>query len=80
MLRMNTTMKNFDNLHGMPFYGLSRDNYISSLISISKADSEPESEGRAFYNSLTDAEKADIVTLSDGRRMIRKYAERANLI
>lgn len=51
------------------FYGLSRDNYIYSLIRI---ESEKlEGKKHTLYDSLTDEEKKDIIEV-EGKRYIRK--------
>lgn len=51
------------------FYGLSRENYISSLISIENINDKVD---RSRYDALTEEEKKDIVVTEDGKRFIRK--------
>ena len=50
------------------FYGLSRENYINSLVELMKEDIEKKSY---TYDKLTDEEKKDIITV-DGHKYIRK--------
>ena len=50
------------------FYGLSRENYINSLVELMKEDTEKKNY---TYDKLTDEEKKDIITV-DGHKYIRK--------
>ena len=50
------------------FYGLSRENYINSLVELMK---EKTKKKNYTYDKLTDEEKKDIITV-DGHKYIRK--------
>ena len=71
-------MKNIKVAHpeAVGFYGLSRDNYIASMIAIEKANLDRPAY---LYDTLTDEQKNDFVEIN-GRKYVRAVAEANGLI